>query len=51
MKQSQLSGDPKQHLNMQKDEVGLNIYTIQYIFQGIMTPRNSFDRRKLVFNW
>ncbi len=34
-----------------KKTVGLNIYTIQYIFQGIMTPRNSIDRRKLVFNW
>lgn len=24
----------KQHLNMQKDKVGFNIYTFQYIFSG-----------------
>lgn len=48
---SQLNRESKQHLNMQKDKVGFNIYTFQYIFQGIVAPKNSTDRRKLAFNW
>lgn len=43
MKAFQLSRDPKQHLNMQKDKVGLNIYTFQYVFHGIIPPETALS--------
>ena len=41
-KQSQLSRDPKQHLNMQKDKVGCNIYThFNTFFKGSLPPKTA----------
>lgn len=31
----------KQHFNMQKDKVGLNIFTIQYILKGSFLPETA----------